>query len=393
MATPDWTRPVLKRRIRVAPPIVTAILCAAAFAVGMTVDREPSRIVVPVIAPVSVAVPPAPPPQVVVAPVPPAAAAPVPQPPAPRATRPQVAAHCLVLSEGQPPDPMCAWDDGFPAISGDGSLIATKYHPVYGQTGNVGESVRFLDTTTGRVVRESIILSPDEYVPGDALDKLRPEVLARAAAVQRELDTGEFRTLIALGDHNLGDDESHVDATRIHAEFRDAGTRLHVAWLTIHDAVDAAAIHVDAEIARVDPRRGVFAHRERGSTHGKRVTESASHDPDRIDCTGNCRVRRIARGVAHVTRPGGGTAASSHADVSAAAQVVHRLHRHADLRAAMPRVPGPGGAVVRAGAGDAGARPRRRVVRRCDLRPGHVVLQPELRHLHAQGRQLRAAVV
>jgi hypothetical protein len=226
MATPDWTRPVLKRRIRPAPPLVTAILCAAAFAVGMTVDREPSRIVVPVIAPVSVAVPPAPPPQVVVAPVPPAAAAPVPQPPAPRATRPQLAAHCLVLSEGQPPDPMCAWDDGFPAISGDGSLIATKYHPVYGQTGNVGESVRFLDTTTGRVVRESIILSPDEYVPGDALDKLRPEVLARAAAVQGELDTGEFRTLIALGDHNLGDDESHVDATRIHAEFSGSAVRI-----------------------------------------------------------------------------------------------------------------------------------------------------------------------
>jgi hypothetical protein len=54
-------------------------------------------------------------------------------------------------------------------------------------------------------------------------------------------------------------------------------TRPHVAWLTIRDAVDATAIHVDPQIARVDlPARRLRKSRERESpwetSHGVRVS-------------------------------------------------------------------------------------------------------------------------
>jgi hypothetical protein len=59
MTTADWIRPVLHPRTRVMFPIIAGVLCVAAFTVGMTVGREPpSRILIPVVAPVSIAVPP-----------------------------------------------------------------------------------------------------------------------------------------------------------------------------------------------------------------------------------------------------------------------------------------------------------------------------------------------
>jgi hypothetical protein len=101
-------------------------------------------------------------------------------------------------------------------ITFSSSLIATQSFPVDSARGYRGVSIHFLDAATGRVVRQSVVLSPDENDP-DAPDQLLPEVLARAAAVQRELDAGAFRTLIALGVHDRNPEDSHVDATRIHA--------------------------------------------------------------------------------------------------------------------------------------------------------------------------------
>ncbi|MEO7731040.1 MAG: hypothetical protein ABIY55_08725 [Kofleriaceae bacterium] len=201
-------------------PILVGLACGASFLIGMRWAKAPVRsLLVPIVTPVSVTVPAA---QVVVTPAPeppPPAVVEAPAPPRPRALAPHLAAaHCLIPIQDVE-DPTCAWDDGFPAISRDGRLVATRYQPEDGGRGYPGESIHLIDVKTGRVVRDALVLSPDEYSEAPkAQAKLRVTMARRAAAIQQVLDAGEFRALSVLGAQRDGQDVEPPDATKIHAE-------------------------------------------------------------------------------------------------------------------------------------------------------------------------------
>jgi hypothetical protein len=213
-------------RPRVVRPVLfatasTALLCTA-FVLGSSLSRSEIRVMPPpvIVPPPRVTVAPAP---VVLPPTPVVVAAPAPPPPPPpppapqpRAVVPMLDAGC-VISTDSPTNPTCAWDDGFPAISADGTLIATKYTPPMGGSDLDALSIHFIDPKTSRVVRDSVIVTPDESArirfppngaPQDAQaearqlqqrQRLMTTIYRRVAAVQRTLDAERFRTLHALG--------------------------------------------------------------------------------------------------------------------------------------------------------------------------------------------------
>jgi hypothetical protein len=210
---------------RIVRPVVFAIagttLLSAALVLGMSLARSeivvsPPVVLVPqphvTVSPAPVVLPPAP--AVVEAPAPPAPPPP-PPPPKPRALVPMLDAGCVIRNED---NPTCAWDEGFPAISADGTLIATKYIPPVGQADFNGLSIHFIETKTSRLVRDSVILTRDEaasylYPKVDAAgapaqsneehlqeqQRLLSTIYRRVARVQRTLDARRFRTLLELG--------------------------------------------------------------------------------------------------------------------------------------------------------------------------------------------------
>jgi hypothetical protein len=218
----DLIRAALRPRVR--PVLLTtagATLLCAAFVLGRSMSRSEivvtRQVIVPApqvtVAPAPVVMPPTP---VVVEPPPPPEPPPAPPPPQPRARVPMLDARCVMTLPGSTASPTCAWDDGFPAISADGALIATKYIPPMGGSDVSGLSIHFIDTRTSRVVRDSVIVAPDEqgailYPPdataGAPLDdkqlqqyqRLQSTIDRRVAGVQRTLDAGQFRTLHLLG--------------------------------------------------------------------------------------------------------------------------------------------------------------------------------------------------
>jgi hypothetical protein len=250
MTTPACTRPRWKLGMPLAVPILAGLSCSLLFASGMLVGSEPpSQVLVPIITPVNVTLStPPPPPQapvpIVVTPTAP------PSEPEPigarrlRATSPHVAARCMLPSEDGRLDPLCGWEDGFPAISADGALIATKTFTGDGhESGAVDDSanlpvgsVNFIDTKTGRFVRSAPIISPGEYDPeAAALAKLRAKVVARGAAIQRTLDARKFRSLIKLGDSHGGEHPRPANADPIHAEF--AGDVMRIVDVSTHTVI------------------------------------------------------------------------------------------------------------------------------------------------------------
>lgn len=90
----------------------------------------------------------------------------------------------------------CTSDNGFPAISADGTLIARAHIPDDGGRGFPGLTIQLVDTKTTKIIRELRVLDPDEY---ETID--RGVVATRASAAQRELDARHFRTLAPLVDN------------------------------------------------------------------------------------------------------------------------------------------------------------------------------------------------
>jgi hypothetical protein len=206
------SRPLLFARTRRA--LVTASMASGAlFAGGMLVGailHNAPRVERISMAPaqVTVAVPQAAAPAVSVnvpAPVAPAPVVVEPAPtvpPAPRPLVPRLWAQCVdrMNTSGG----VCEWDDGFPAIASDGTLIATKYIPDDGGRGYPGLSIHLLDTATGTIKRSIDVLSPDEYVEDDGtnwtkVQRLRATIAVRLAAAQKLLDDGGYRTMAFLG--------------------------------------------------------------------------------------------------------------------------------------------------------------------------------------------------
>jgi hypothetical protein len=222
-------------RPRVVRPVLlatasTTLLCAA-FAAGSLLSRS-DIVVMPraaVVPPPNVTVEPAP---VVMPSTPVVVEAPAPPPPAPRPRLavPMLDAACVIENAVPRPDsdprtPTCAWDDGFPAISADGTLIATKYVPPPSMASDnppSSLSIHFIDTKTSQVVRDSVILAPEESVPflpkdpqaaapenashedpqqqqQQQQERIMARIARRVAAVQRTLDAQRFRALHVLG--------------------------------------------------------------------------------------------------------------------------------------------------------------------------------------------------
>lgn len=237
---PSWTRPKLNPRTR-RVAMTAGILSLGLFAGGLIAGRAltgdhvvfatpivpPTVITVPAPAP-SVTVrlpdPPSPPPPVV---------EPVVEPVRPRARAPRLWAECILSSSNQDTDaalPECQWDRGFPAISGDGALIATEYVPEDGGRGYPGLTIRFIDPSTSRVVRSALILSPDEFVEDpEARGKLQARIARRVAAVQRTLDAGRFRAMVSLGGSEDAADPAVTSSPRwqaLHAEVSGGAVRI-----------------------------------------------------------------------------------------------------------------------------------------------------------------------
>jgi hypothetical protein len=214
MTTIDWTRaahgPQRGRRIARVLGLTlagTGLVVAIAASVRPTVETRITA--APVVTPVLLT-----PPPIVVLPAPVvAAAAPAEEPPPrPRALAPALDGNCVLPADEMPPS--CSWDDGFPAISADGSQIAIKEYPDDGGRGNPGLTIRFVDVETSRLVRAVVVLDPDEY-DEDAVPQLQAKIDRRALAIQRTLDAGRYRTLELLSE----DDASNRPAdTAIHAE-------------------------------------------------------------------------------------------------------------------------------------------------------------------------------
>lgn len=220
---PSLKRPLLATRTRRTMLTVTAALSAmfaGGIGVGMTLHNAPRIEHISVAAPpVTVAVPTAPPPSVTVT-APPPAPPPAPEPAPvvaprnepPRRLTPQLQAYCALTAPGYAQG-VCEWDEGFPAISADGTLIASKHIPDDGGRGNPGLEIWFVDTTTGKTVSSTVVLSPNEYEVDDGTNssrvaKLYERVVARGAKVQQTLDAGGYRTLAHLGSggSNYGDE-------------------------------------------------------------------------------------------------------------------------------------------------------------------------------------------
>jgi len=248
-------RPFGRRTYLVAVAGATGALLAG-LAIGYVVgDRSttviPSPTLITVEAPevsapvasLNVPSPPAPP-----APPPPAPPPPAPPQPAPRALTPYLDTACILL-----PGNDCTWDDGFPAVSADGALIAMKHEggapsddssgaPSGEPSSEKSLAITFLDTRTLKVVRHDVLYSLEEHrglsrAPSQAavdeaeverIDRARGDLYGkigqRIAAVQRMLDGRGFRTLQLLGGNQDG--EKSTDKTRVYAQFQDNAVRL-----------------------------------------------------------------------------------------------------------------------------------------------------------------------
>lgn len=208
-ALPLHARPRTHHVLRItlgASALVVVSVAASWLVLGRaTAAPRTAWPVVPVVLPqLTVVAPPPPPPAP--APAPPPAPAPAPL----RATAPVLNAACVL--DDAPRDSTCDWDDGFPAISRDGTLIAVKVVPDGGgaMMVNPGLWIQLLDVKTSRVVRALTIFTPDEYVAADdpARPALQAKLAPRVAAAQRVLDAAAFRAMVKLGSNRGAPSES-----------------------------------------------------------------------------------------------------------------------------------------------------------------------------------------
>jgi hypothetical protein len=215
-----WWKPRLRRSVQ-----VTFVLAIAGAASVATLALTPERTaLVPISVPVPITVA-APRPSVTVSP--PAVSVTVAPPPQPsqapvfRRRTPIVDVDCMM--PGQVSGDACSWDDGFPAISADGRLIAlrTSVSPPSGVAVTTG--IELIDSATSKVVRRDDVVTygDDHRLPPATEARAR----ARAAAVQRFLDERQFRTLSALGSSRV-EEVGPGDPREVHAEYEGTAMRI-----------------------------------------------------------------------------------------------------------------------------------------------------------------------
>lgn len=149
--------------------------------------------------------------------------------PEPRSLKPMLLAQCVGAFDSSD---ACGWDDGFPAISNDGSVIATKFSMDDGGRGYPNLEVHLRDANTGKLTRTIQLLSVDEWVedlesaPAVAL---RKKIEARVASAQKLLDASNYRAMKFLGrrDEMLDENSKTVHPTSgIYADLDNGLARL-----------------------------------------------------------------------------------------------------------------------------------------------------------------------
>lgn len=225
-------RSVEPPRRRRAALLAAALGCGAALgsaaAVGGALHDQPAPQAPPQVTVSAPAVTVAAPPIVVAPPAPVAAPEPPPAPP-PRVTRPFLNADCI-LGGDEVPSRACNWDDGFPAVSADGKRVAMYAAIGCEQCDHATLYIRLLDVKTSRVIRDVLIHTEEEQAQMTWTDDdndgkeyatataTRARVKRRAAAAQRILDAGGFRTLDQLGEVNWSNEQPEPHGTAVYAE-------------------------------------------------------------------------------------------------------------------------------------------------------------------------------
>lgn len=177
----------------------------AAIGVAFLDRKEPPKAIVqavPSIVTVEVPTPAVATPPVVNVTVQPPAPEPEPatiSPPA-RALAPFLDANCItrtdLTADTDGAATSCAWDDGFPAISGDGKTIALRYSRDDGGRGFLNVAVQFIDAESSKMLSDHTIVAPEDLdEQGLATDKTRALAAKRVAKIQKRLDEGHFRTM------------------------------------------------------------------------------------------------------------------------------------------------------------------------------------------------------
>lgn len=133
----------------------------------------------------------------------------VPLPP-PRATTPLVNVGC------RPESPSCAWDNGFPAISADGRSVAKLEYDTDPSGELVGIQLVILDARSQRTLRQLAVFASDGSPADEPSARLRASTARQAAAAQRLLDDGGYRSLVHLGRSDR--EASPAELAGVHAE-------------------------------------------------------------------------------------------------------------------------------------------------------------------------------
>jgi hypothetical protein len=236
---PTYRRSVEKpyrRLVLASGRVVMGLGVAAAIGVGAAAmaRQEPATVTVAA-SPVVVTPPAAPPPQVVVQPAPVVIQPPpAPEPPPapvirPRAPTPLLIPECLYEFDWLGDRPQCNWDNGFPAISGDGKTIAFLSSWSGPSDEQLGAAVAFLDVRTAKRVRTLTLYRHSGMT--DMTDaetyQLYRKLPRRVDEVQKVLDRAGYRSMQDLGTGYAESPEPEPTEapTRVYAEFNGENVR------------------------------------------------------------------------------------------------------------------------------------------------------------------------
>ncbi len=216
-------------RIRITLAATLAVVGASAYIAGTELGAESSTVIIPMATPVPI-VQASPsvkaPVTIVIAPPAPPIVEEKPAPePRMRGLAPWIDPDCLV-GETEP-SPACSWDDGFPAISEDGSLIAVRDED-YDADGLAAYEIQFFDTRASQLVRtrslvsmaDAWVLSPNnEESTHEEREAMRRRIESRVAAAQRDLVEGHFRAMEFLGTASTDREDGTRGTGDVYADF------------------------------------------------------------------------------------------------------------------------------------------------------------------------------
>ena len=133
---------------------------------------------------------------------------PEPEPVPPRATSPQLRGACI--DDVGDNETVCEWDDGFPAISRDGTTIVVKR--VDADPGARAVTILFIDVATSRVKSQAQIRNIEtiSIYDDEEQDNQKMRVAKQATAIQKQIDAIGFRSLTKPATWDVQQERAHV---------------------------------------------------------------------------------------------------------------------------------------------------------------------------------------